>query len=74
MAPALASSLTISAAAYLGKAFLGVCAKSVRIEGLPILLEALRDHEEEGMTGKGKEKALGDAPRRRRGVVSGQTA
>lgn len=72
MAPTLASQLTISASAYLFNGILKLCSKSVNVEGLPILLDALK----EGTgNGKGKGRAIdvevNEQQPRRRGVVTG---
>ena len=73
MAPTLSSSLVISITAFLGKTFLSLLTRSVRIEGLPILLEALREPDS-APSRKGKERAgfpVEDG-KVRRGIVTGE--
>lgn len=78
MAPTLGSSLVLSGTTLLFKAILGLTTKSVHVEGLPILLEALREPAVIA-NGKGKEKERAvdiridqpERPRLRRGIVTG---
>jgi hypothetical protein len=85
MPATLASQIVLSATGFLLKTWLALGTKSVKIEGLPILLEALREKEGYAvdLKGKGKERvanadALGSTEklsgRGRRGVVTGSFA
>ena len=82
MAPTLGSALTLSIAAYMFKSIVGLGTKGLNVKGLPILLNALREHPVESR--KGKEKAVEsdkensfddlEMLRGRRGIVSGASA
>lgn len=69
MAPTLASALTLSAAAIASKTFLRLTTKSYDVEGLPILLDALREDKGKGRAIDGEEE-IGPEPRR--GLVTGK--
>jgi hypothetical protein len=73
MPATLSSQLILSATGYLLKAWLALGTRSVKVEGLPILLEALR--EKGDVKGKGKANQNGSESLTellgRRGVITG---
>ncbi|ORY23069.1 acyltransferase-domain-containing protein [Naematelia encephala] len=59
MAPTLASALTLSATAYTTKISTKLLCRSIKVEGLPILLDALRERPLSSISSlKGKEKEI----------------
>lgn len=74
MAPTIPSAVILSTVALGGKAFLNLFARR-RVDGLPILLEALKEPSQTDRKGKGKVVDLDDndeAVFGRRGIVTGE--
>ena len=70
MAPTFGSALAISVIGYIVKGFSKVGTKKFEVRGLPTLLEALRENEQD-VKGKGKEVDPSEKPKRR-GIVTGR--
>ncbi len=68
MAPTLSSALTLSTLGLASKAFLRLGCRDFKMEGLEVLMNALKEDKGGSWKGKGKEE-----PRRRRGIVTSES-